>query len=84
MDKHDQSFNLEHELVKIKTHVPLVELVKNPTYQKQIEKVIHGFDPSNQPNTLTNHDEFPTITFEPDIGNKEYYVDPFLYHSGYS
>jgi hypothetical protein len=57
--------------------VPLVELVKNHVYQKQIEKVMHGTYPSNQPDTLNIHDEFPTITFGPHIDNKEDSVAPF-------
>jgi hypothetical protein len=35
-------FNIEKELSKIKIHVPLVELDKNPSYHKHIEKAIQG------------------------------------------
>jgi hypothetical protein len=77
MDKPSQPFNIEHELGKIKVPIPLVELVKNIVYHKQIEKVIHGYDPSNQLDTLNIHDEFLTITFIPHIDNKEDCVAPF-------
>jgi hypothetical protein len=38
------SFNLENEINKIKILVPLVELAKNPTYGKQIPKMINFSD----------------------------------------
>jgi hypothetical protein len=38
------SFNLENEINKIKILVPLVELEKNPTYRKQIAKMINFSD----------------------------------------
>jgi hypothetical protein len=65
MEKLTQPFNIEHELGKIKIHVPLVELVKNPAYHKQIEKFIHGSDLNNQPDTLNIHDEFPLSHLSP-------------------
>jgi len=58
-------------------HVPLVELDKNPLYQKQIEKVLHGVGPINQPDNLNVLDEFPIIIFGPHISNKEAFVAPF-------
>jgi hypothetical protein len=36
------SFNFECEFSKIKIPVPLVELAKNPSYHKQIEKMMQG------------------------------------------
>jgi hypothetical protein len=70
------SFNIEHELSKIKIHVPLVELAKNPSYHKQIEKVIRE-GPTNPTDTLNVQDEFPTIVFGPHIDEKEESVAPF-------
>jgi len=58
-------------LGKFKIPIPLVELSKNFIYQSQIEKVMHGMDFNNQPNTLNVHDEFPIV-----IDNKEYSIYP--------
>jgi len=38
------SFKIENEINKIKILVPLVELEKNPTYRKQIAKMINFSD----------------------------------------
>jgi hypothetical protein len=38
VDKLVPSFNIEHEFSKFNIPVPLVELDKNPSYYKQIEK----------------------------------------------
>jgi hypothetical protein len=40
-EKTTGSFNLENKINKIKIPVPLVELAKNPTYRKQIAKMIN-------------------------------------------
>ena len=43
-DKVSTSFSLENELNKIKIPIPLVELAKNPTYRKQIAKVMGVYE----------------------------------------
>jgi hypothetical protein len=78
MENLTQPFNIEQELGKITISVPLVELVKIHVYQKQIEKVVHIFDFNNHPDTLHIHDEFPSITFGPNIDSKEEPVAPFF------
>jgi hypothetical protein len=40
MDKGGGGFSVENEINRIKIPTPLVELTKNPAYQKQITKVI--------------------------------------------
>jgi hypothetical protein len=55
----------------------MVELAKNPSYHKQIEKVIQGKGATSCPNTLNVQDESPTIIFGPHIVDKEESVAPF-------
>jgi hypothetical protein len=57
--------------------VPLVELAKNFSYHKHIEKMMQGKGSTNPPDTLNVQDESPTIVFGPHIDDKEEYVAPF-------
>jgi hypothetical protein len=70
-------FNIEKELFKIKIHVPLVELAKNPSYHKQIEKAIQGKGSASHLDTLNVQNESPNIVFGPHIDDKEEFVAPF-------
>ena len=70
-------FNIERELSKIKILVPLVELAKNPSYHKQIDKMMQGKGSTNPHDTLNVQDESPTIVFGPHIYDKEEFVAPF-------
>jgi hypothetical protein len=56
--------------------VPLVELAKNPSYHKHIEKMMQGKGSTNPHDTLNVQDESPTIVFGPHIDGKEEYVAP--------
>jgi hypothetical protein len=49
---------------KIKILVPLVQLAKNASYNKKIEKVIHGGGPTNPLDTLNVKYRCPTFVFE--------------------
>ena len=57
--------------------MPLVELAKNPSYHKQIEKIMQGKGSINPPDTLNVQYESPTVVFGPHIDDKEEYVAPF-------
>jgi hypothetical protein len=57
IDKTSQPFNIEHEVGKINIHVPLVELAKNPIYQRTIEKVMYGTYLNNKLDTLSIHND---------------------------
>jgi hypothetical protein len=70
-------FNIKSELSKINIPMPLVELAKNPSYHKQIEKMMQGKGSTNPPDTLNVQDESPTIVFGPHIDDKEESVAPF-------
>jgi hypothetical protein len=69
-------FNIEKELSKIKIHVPLEELSKDPSYYKHIEKVIQRKGLVSLPDTVNLQDESPTIVFVPHIDDEES-VSPF-------
>jgi hypothetical protein len=71
------SFNLESKINKIKILVPLVELVKNPTYRKQIAKIINFSDAESHADTINLKDDRPTIMFGPHIENAKEPVAPF-------
>jgi hypothetical protein len=58
-------FNIEKELSKIKYSFPLMELARNPSYHKQIEKVIQVKGSTSPPDTVNLQDESPTIVFGP-------------------
>jgi hypothetical protein len=60
-------FNIEPTLSKINIIFPLVQLAKNPSYHKQIEKMMHGKGSTNPPDTLNVQDDAPTIVFSPHI-----------------
>jgi len=70
-------FNIEREISKIKIPIPFVELAKNPSYHKHIEKMMQGKGSINPPDTLNVQYESPTIVFGPHIDDKEEYVAPF-------
>jgi hypothetical protein len=71
------SFNLENEINKIKIHVPLVELAKNPMYRKQIAKMINFADAQSHADVINLEDDRPTIMFGPHIENAKDPVAPF-------
>jgi hypothetical protein len=64
-------------LSKINIPVPLVELAKNPSYHKQIEKMMQGKGSINPPDTLNVQAESPTIVFGPHYDDKEESMAPF-------
>jgi hypothetical protein len=65
IDKATRNFNLENEINKIKILVPLVELEKNPTYRKQIAKMINFSDIESQADVINLEDDKPNIIFGP-------------------
>jgi hypothetical protein len=71
------SFNLENEINKIKIHVPLVELAKNPMYRKKIAKMINFSDAQSHADVINLEDDRPTIMFGQHIENAKYPVAHF-------
>jgi hypothetical protein len=70
-------FNLEHEINRIKMHVPLVELMKNEPFKHSILKVFqsHAFVISSD--IVNLQDENPSIAVGPHIEDKSDSSPPF-------
>jgi hypothetical protein len=68
---------MENEINKIKIHVPVVELEKNPTYRKKIAKMINFSDTESNANVINLEYDKPTIMFGPHIENDKYFFAPF-------
>jgi hypothetical protein len=54
-----------------------MELARNPSYHKQIEKVIQVKGSTSPPDTVNLQDESPTIVFGLHIDDKEESIAPF-------
>jgi hypothetical protein len=78
MDKTNTSYNFENELNKIKIPIPLVELAKNPTYRKQIAKVMGVFEPEGQLDVINLEYDRPNITFGPHFEGSKDNVAPSI------
>jgi hypothetical protein len=76
-DKTVGVFCLERKIKKIKIHIPLVELVKNPVYRKQITKMINFSDLESQFDVINLEDDKPNITFGPHFEGARDTVTPF-------
>jgi len=66
-DKPPTSFILEHELRKIKIHVPLKKLLKNKPFKKSIMKVLQPTPSSVSSNVISLQDENLAITVGPHV-----------------
>jgi len=76
-DKANTSYNFENELNKIKIPIPLVELAKNPTYRKQIAKVMGVYEPESHSDVINLEDDRTNITFGPHFEGFKDNVTPF-------
>jgi hypothetical protein len=76
-DKIAGVFCLENEIEKIKIPIPLVELVKNPMYRKQITKMIIFSDLERQSDVINMEDDKPNITFGPHFEGARDTITPF-------
>jgi hypothetical protein len=76
-DKINTSYNFENELNKIKMSIPLVELAKNPTYRKQIAKVMGVYELERQSDVINLEDDRPNITFGPHFEGSKDNAAPF-------
>jgi hypothetical protein len=76
-DKANTSYNFENELNKIKIPIPLVELAKNPTYRKQIAKVMGVLESESHSDVINLEDDRPNITFGPHFEGSKDNVTPF-------
>jgi hypothetical protein len=76
-DKVSEAFSFENEINKIKIPIPLVELAKNPVYQKQITKAMGVSELESQSDVLNLEDDKPNITFCPHFEGAKDTIAPF-------
>jgi hypothetical protein len=76
-DKGGGVFSVENEINRIKILISLVELAKNPAYQKQITKVINCSDQESQSDEINLEDDKPNITFGSHFEGARDTVSPF-------
>lgn len=77
VDSQIMSFNIEHELSKIKIHVPLTELMKNEPFKTSIMKVLQPPAYVGSSDVINLQDENPTITVGPHIEDGSDASPPF-------
>jgi hypothetical protein len=76
-DKNVSSFNLEHEINKIKIPVPLLELLKTEPFKKTVLKALEAPAHVIFSDTINLEDENPAITIGPHIEDKIDASPPF-------
>jgi hypothetical protein len=76
-DKISYSFNFEAEIQKIKIPIPLIELMKNETFKKDILKTLNPKSISPSADILNIYDEKPTITVGQMVEDKNESCPPF-------
>jgi ribonuclease HI len=76
-DKVPYSFNFEAEIQKIKIPIPLVELMKNEMFKKDILKTLDPQSISLSADILNIYDENPTITLGQMIEDRDESCPPF-------
>ena len=76
-DKISYSFNFEAEIQKNKIPIPLVELMKNETFKKDILKTLDPKSISPFADILNIYDEKPTITLGQMIEDRDESCPPF-------
>jgi hypothetical protein len=76
-DKQPISFSIEHELRKIKIHVPLTKLLKNEPFKNSIMKVLKPLVFAMTSDVINLQDENPAITVGPHIEDGSDASPPF-------
>jgi hypothetical protein len=76
-DKAPYSFNFEAELQKIKIPIPLVELMKNDMFKRDILRTLDPQSVSHSADILNIYDDKPTITLSPMVEDKDESCPPF-------
>jgi len=76
-DKAPYSFNFEAEIQKIKIPIPLVELMKNDSFKKDILKSLDPKTISTSADIINLQDEKPTIVLGPMIEDRDDSSPPF-------
>jgi hypothetical protein len=76
-DKTSYSFNFEAEIQKIKIPIPLVELMKNEAFKKDILKTLDSKSISPSADILNIYDDKPTIVLGQMIEDRDERCPPF-------
>ena len=76
-EKISSSFNLETEIQKLKIPVPLVELMKNEVFRKDICKTLDHKSVSFSSDTINLSDDKPNIVLGPMIEERDESCHPF-------
>jgi ribonuclease HI len=76
-DKTPYSFNFEAELQKIKIPIPLVELMKNDMFKRDILRTLDPQSVSHSADILNIYDNKPTITLGPMVEDRDESFPPF-------
>jgi ribonuclease HI len=76
-DKAPYSFNFEAELQKIKIPIPLVELMKNEMFKRDILKTLDPQSVSQSADILNIYDDKPTITLGQMVEDRDESCPPF-------
>jgi hypothetical protein len=76
-DKAPYSFNFEAKLQKIKIPIPLVELMKNDMFKRDILRTLDPQSVSHSADILNIYDDKPTITLGPMVEDRDESCPPF-------
>jgi ribonuclease HI len=76
-DKAPSSFNFEAELQRIKIPIPLVELMKNEMFKRDILRTLDPQSVSHSADILNIYDDKPTITLGPMVEDRDESCPPF-------
>jgi hypothetical protein len=75
--KPPSSFNFEHEIQKIRIHVPLSELVKHEDFKRCLSKLLQSEPSSHSTDSVNLQDENPTVILGPLIEYRDDSSPPF-------
>jgi ribonuclease HI len=77
VEKSLSNFNFEHEIQKIKIHVPLLELVKNEGFKKSFLKVLQPTSHPSPSDSINLQDEKPAVILGPMVEGRDDSSPPF-------
>jgi ribonuclease HI len=71
------SFSFEHEIQKIRIHVPLSELVKNKYFKRFLSKLLQSEPPQPSTDSINLQDENPVVVLGPMVEYRDNSSPPF-------
>jgi len=77
LEKFQPTFNLQKELEKVKILVPLIELLKQPTYKAQVSQFMHPSISVPTHDSLNLQEERPMVVFGPHVEEHDPSIAPF-------